>query len=357
MNFINLQSNSFSFSQHKRHHNLLKTQKMAEAAKHYAFHVGIKRNCPVVSHDGHISIEYLRNALQEDTNVEQIMRDFKKLGITYELKLLDYLTRSIPNYPTPTEFHISEVTHVTDIYGLHKILESEGFKAYDNDDEKFSWWSLKIDKESIQAAEERYLEKVFPDRSQEQTERQELFLSKFTTSPAFHIDESRYGNFRFSFPLNDLMEKYRVQMCGDQDPVLREYKTKFYKQEIMYVVLVHSPEDNERFKKFPRIKNSLFVDYEENQILWKAQAIGDDIRFKLILIKEDNIAKAEPVNKEYYYYVWDHVCLAFHLKDVFKFPKETLKKSLTPCNVTKIHSAKGKCCSYEEAKEILNKLL
>lgn len=318
--------------------------------------MGIKRNCPVVSHVGHISIEDLRNALQEDTNVEQILHDFKKLGITYELKLLDYLTRSIPNYPTPTEFHISEVTHVTDLYGLHKILESEGFKAYDNDndDEKFSWWSLKIDKESIQAAEERYLEKVFPNRSQEQTERQELFLSKFTTSPAFHIDESRYGNFRFSFPLNDLMEKYRVQMCGDQDPVLREYKTMFYKKEIMYVVLVHSPEDNERFKKFPSIENSSFVDYEESQILWKAQAIGDDIRFNLMLIKEDNIAKAEPVNKQYY--VWDNVCLAFHLKDVLKFPKETLKKSLTPCNVTKIHSVKGKCCSYEEAKEILNKL-
>lgn len=248
------------------------------------------------------------------------------------------------------------MTHVTDLYGLHKILESEGFKAYDNDndDEKFSWWSLKIDKESIQAAEERYLEKVFPNRSQEQTERQELFLSKFTTSPAFHIDESRYGNFRFSFPLNDLMEKYRVQMCGDQDPVLREYKTMFYKKEIMYVVLVHSPEDNERFKKFPSIENSSFVDYEESQILWKAQAIGDDIRFNLMLIKEDNIAKAEPVNKQYY--VWDNVCLAFHLKDVLKFPKETLKKSLTPCNVTKIHSVKGKCCSYEEAKEILNKL-
>ncbi|KAK9973496.1 hypothetical protein ABG768_024223 [Culter alburnus] len=294
---------------------------MAEAAKHYAFHVGIKRNCPVVSHVGHISIEDLRNALQEDTNVEQILHDFKKLGITYELKLLDYLTRSIPNYPTPTEFHISEVTHVTDLYGLHKILESEGFKAYDNDndDEKFSWWSLKIDKESIQAAEERYLEKVFPNRSQEQTERQEL-----------------------------------VQMCGDQDPVLREYKTMFYKKEIMYVVLVHSPEDNERFKKFPSIENSSFVDYEESQILWKAQAIGDDIRFNLMLIKEDNIAKAEPVNKQYY--VWDNVCLAFHLKDVLKFPKETLKKSLTPCNVTKIHSVKGKCCSYEEAKEILNKL-
>lgn len=222
------------------------------------------------------------------------------MGRNYELKILDYLTRSIPNYPTPAKFHISEVTHVPDIDGLHKIWESEGYKAHGND-KTFSWWSLKIDNESIQAAEKCYLEKVFPNRSKEQTERQEPVLHKFTASPAFHIDESRYGNFRFSFPLNDLMETYRVQMCGDQDPVLREYKTMFYKQEIMYVVLVHSPKYNERFEKFPRIENRFFVDYEENLINWKAQAIGDDITFELMLIKEDKIAKAEPVNKKYYY--------------------------------------------------------
>lgn len=148
----------------------------------------------------------------------QIRRDFERLGRHSELKILDNVTNNIPNYPTPIEFHISEMTHVTNNDDFLKIMESGGFKAH----EKFSWWSLKIDEESIRAAEERYLEKVFPNSSQDQKERQDPFLCKFTTSPAFHIDKSRYGNFRFTFPLKELMETYKEQMCGGQDPVLRE---------------------------------------------------------------------------------------------------------------------------------------
>ncbi|XDV25721.1 hypothetical protein PO909_029590 [Leuciscus waleckii] len=310
--------------------------------KKYDFHGKInKRYCPEVSHDGHISINDLRNALQDDTNVQQIRRDFMIIDLrNYDLKILGYLTGNIPEYPNPVEFHISEVTHVTDENSFDQICESEGFKAYGNDDEKFSWWSLKIDERSIEAAEQRYLEKVFPNRSEEQKKKQDEFLNKFTTSPAFHIKESRYGTVRFSFPLNELMKTYTEQVCGDQgDPVLREYKTMFYKQEIMYVVLVHSPEHNERFEKFPRIKNE---DYEENQIVWKAQenlivwkaqAIGNAIEFKLILNEEDKITEIEPAQKQYYY-VWDHVCLAFHFDGVLKFTEEDLKKSVTHCELS-----------------------
>lgn len=312
---------------------------MAEAARHYAFHVRINdRNFSEVSHNGHISIEDMRIALQDDTTRMQIQHDFKRLGRQYELKILDYMTNYIPKYPTPIEFHISEVIHVTDMKGFRGIMESRGFKAQGN--EKFSWWSLKIDEGCIEAAEKRYLEKEFPSRSQEQKERQEPFLKKFTTSPAFNTDKSRYGNFRFTFPLNELMETYKEQMCGGQDPVLREYKTVFYKQEIMYVVLIHSPKDNERFEIFPKIEKSSFVYFEENQIVWKAQAIGNNIEFELIMNREDRRATVEPVHN--CYYVWDHVSLALHFDDVLQFPKETLQKSNTSCNVDKINLTKGK---------------
>ncbi len=282
----------------------------------------------------------------------QIQRDFKRLGRHYKLEILDNLTKNIPNYPTPIEFHISEVTHVTDNDDFPKIMESGGFKAHEN----FSWWSLKIDEESIRAAEERYLEKVFPNRTQEEKESQEPFLCKFTTSPAFHIDKSRYGNFRFSFPLRELMQTYKEQMCGGEDPVLREYKTVFYKREIMYVVLVHSPDENEMFENFPQIEKSSFVDYEENQIVWKAQAIGDAIRFKLELNTEDRKAEVEPVSD--YYYVWDHVSLAFYLDGVLKFPQENLKQSITCCEQDEINLTKRRnYLSLEKAEEILSTYL
>ncbi len=288
----------------------------------------------------------------------QIRQDFKRLGIDYKLKILDYLNRTIPTYPTPVEFHISEVTHVTNNDGFPKIMNSKAFEARGNGDDKFSWWSLKIDEESIRAAEERYLEVVFPNRSEEEKQSQgPEFLNKFTTSPAFHIDKSRYGNFRFTFLLNDLMTLYRDQMCGGQDLVLREYKTMFYKQEIMYVVLVHSPDDNGRFENFPMIEESPFVDYEENQIVWKAQAVGDAIKLKLVLNTEKNIAEVEPVSDHYYdrYYVWDHVSLAFHFNGVLEIPEETLQNSITCCKLAEIILSNGKTCSsLEEAEEIKN---
>ncbi|XP_073810497.1 uncharacterized protein isoform X2 [Danio rerio] len=225
---------------------------------------------------------------------------------------------------------------------LDRILDSEGFKA-DGEDLKFSWWSLKIDEECIKAAEERYLEKVFPNRSQEQRERQEAFLSKFTTSPAFHIHESRYGNFRFVFSLNKMMEAYKEQFCGGRDPVLREYKTVFYKQEIMYAVLVHSPDDDEKFQNYSTIEESRFIDYRNNQIVWRAQAIGDSIQFNLILDEENKTANAERAFGENYY-VWDHVCLAFHFRDLLKFPKDALLQNCIPCKKKKSRNknCKGK---------------
>ncbi|KAL1272613.1 hypothetical protein QQF64_028475 [Cirrhinus molitorella] len=324
---------------------------MAEAARQYAFTGKInKRDYPEVSCDRHISIKELTEALQKKNNVEKIQHDFKRLGRCYKLKILENLTNSIPRYPTPMEFYISEVTHVTNKDDLLKIMESSGFKAREN----LSWWSLKIDEGNIKAAEERYLEEVFPNRSQEQKKRQESFLSKYTKSPAFHIDKSRYGNFRFTFPLKELMNAYKEQMCGGQDPVLREYKTMFYRQEIMYVVLVHSPDDNNRFENFPKIEVSPFVDYEEDQIVWKAQAISDNIGFKLELNEDIKIAEVKPVDERYY--VWDHVSLAFHFDGVLQFSQETLQNSITCCELDKINLAKGKTYfSRKEAEEMLSK--
>ncbi len=130
----------------------------------------------------------------------------------------------------------------------------------------------------------------------------------------------------------------------------------FYKQEIMYVVLIHSPKVNESFENFPQIEKSSFVVYEGNQIVWKAQAIGDAIRFKLVLYTEHRIAEVEHVLDRYY--VWDHVSLAFHFNDVLRFPQETLQKSITCCKLDKINLPKGRTCSsLEEAEEILSKYL
>ncbi|XP_056310974.1 uncharacterized protein LOC130222424 [Danio aesculapii] len=183
-----------------------------------------------------------------------------KMRIDKEGKpMSSYIHKNIPLYPNPVEFHITEVAHVTNKTSLLKIWDSEGFKDLEH---SFSWWSLKINYMDIREAEERYLERLFPNRSNDEKDVQLPFLNRFTTSPLFKGHLSRYGNFCFTFPLSELMEAYKQQSCEGEEPVLRVYQTKVFKQEIEYVVLVHSPQFNEKFKDFFPLRYSPFVDYD-----------------------------------------------------------------------------------------------
>ncbi len=71
--------------------------------------------------------------------------------------------------------------------------------------------------DDIQAAEQRLLEQAFPDRTEEQAQRQDSFLGKFSTSPILQ-DASMYGPHRFTFPLEEMLKAYSKQV----DPSHRE---------------------------------------------------------------------------------------------------------------------------------------
>ncbi|CAM4455712.1 unnamed protein product [Leuciscus chuanchicus] len=262
-----------------------------------------------------------------------------------------YLSKDITDYPTPVEFHITELTHVTNKTRLQKIWDSEGFMGFG------TWWSLKISEADIRAAEERFLEWRFPDRSKEEIAAQQPFLSKFTTSPAFINESSRYGNFRFTFPLTELMEAYKKQMCEDEEPVLRVYETKLFKQEIEYVVLVHSPEFNEKFSKYPLLTSSPLVSYEGNQIIWRAQAICETHNYQLEIHGKTAVTQNM---YPYQYYVWDQLSLVFHINkgEVLTFPQRKIKASLSCCEADKnVNLSNGEnCSSIEEAEKFLESL-
>ncbi|RXN14309.1 hypothetical protein ROHU_028791 [Labeo rohita] len=222
--------------------------------------------------------------------------------IRLEQKVQKYLSKDISDYPSPVEFHITEVAHVTNKTSLEDIWESEGFMGLNR--ESLSWWSLKINEVDIRAAEERFLEKLFPDITKEEKTAHPPFLSEFTTSPLFLNETSRYGNFRFTFPLTELMEAYKKQKCEGQEPILRIYETKLFKQEIEYVVLVHSPEFNEMFVQFPLLTSSPLVAYDGHQIIWKAQAICETHNFRLAICGNKAVAQSK---YPFQFYVWDQL--------------------------------------------------
>ncbi|XP_060788873.1 uncharacterized protein LOC132893760 [Neoarius graeffei] len=252
-----------------------------------------------------------------------------------------YIIKEIPPYPTPVEFWVSDVAHVTDESGVMGILESEQFLAPES---VFSWWDLKMNKEEIRAAEERYME------GQSELNEQKPFLEKFTTSPLFQIEKSRYGNYRCTFPLTDLMQWYKEQNCGGEEPVLRVYETITYKQLIVYVVLIHSPEDNERFGGYPLLEASEWVRYQDGKITWKAQAICETHWYRF------DSGEVQSLDPNHQFYVWDQVSFVFHLsKDtkphkVLKIPRERLIEALEACDLdSEINLSRNK--NHESERE------
>lgn len=287
----------------------------------------------------HVSIKILKT--------KTLLRDHK------------YLHKNIPRYPENVEFHISKVSHVTNKAGLDGILP-DGFKGGQRRG-AFMWWDLNIDDIIITEAEKRYLDRQFPNRhsSSLQTEERQpqvSFLKKFTTSPVFQKG-SRYGNFKFTFPLEDLMQMYTEQICEGEKPVLRVFETVVYKQEIMYVVVVHGPDVTE-FDEYPLLadeNDKAICIYKDGQIVWRAEAICETHTKKLIINRESGTVETEELGRGFEYFMWDNVTLAFHLPAdrTLQVEEGVLKERLHACEGIRPF-LQGEFLTLEEAEEVVN---
>ncbi|XP_063048447.1 uncharacterized protein LOC134442030, partial [Engraulis encrasicolus] len=284
-------------------------------------------------------------------------------------------TEIVPHYPRPVEFHVSRVAHVTTQHGLKGILDEGGFKGSGGGFMgPFVWWGLVIGPEEIARAEERYLDKIFPDHtyleemgadeeeSEKEKKSQQPFLHYFTSSPVFR-DESRYGNFRFSFSLEEVLQAYSTQFCDGKEPVLRVWKTSVYKQAIMYSVLVHGT-DVDDFNRFPILGDNEegVCAYHNGEIIWQAQAISESHKFRLREKRQERQCHAESVSVKVYY-VWDHVALVFHMpldenkqRLVLPFPQEKLIGCLTACGDDKPQYNQRILIGYDAAKRIVDEI-
>ncbi|KAI4881551.1 hypothetical protein NFI96_014881 [Prochilodus magdalenae] len=246
--------------------------------------------------------------------------------------------RNIPRYPKPLLFHIPNVCHVTGVKGLWGIFNDGGFRIPDhdvNDVDNFLWWSLSVTTEDIEDAEQNFLEVQFQDQ---EVYSQQGFLEKFTTSPAFQ-NESRYGNFRFTLPLRELLSLYARQFCRRSAPVLRVLDTKIYKSEIVYSVLVH-PRHIRYYSHYPRLPSNDddVCGYSQGNMSWSCQAPSKAHGHKLVLDREQPEVYAKELKGEEYY-VWDHVAVAFHMEPhwTLKVDPERLYSSVTVCEVTELN--------------------
>ncbi|CAB1334635.1 unnamed protein product [Coregonus sp. 'balchen'] len=225
---------------------------------------------------------------------------------------------NIPEYPRP-EFRPS--------------IAKGGFRARDREEGPegldMLWWSLSLGAEEMASAEQRLLQARYPDRTEEQAREQTSFLQRFATSPAF-LDTSRLGSYRFTFPLDELLKRYRERLCVGHEPILHVNETVLYKQEVMYSVLVHSHFNNDLFENFKLVPKPY-----QNQ----------------------DVTHLIPDPQKHQFYVWDNIAVAFQMDDsqMLTFDMYNLRDHLRFCEPGQPQiSPDCEFTTYDEAKEMVD---
>ncbi|XP_029957288.1 uncharacterized protein LOC115395784 [Salarias fasciatus] len=251
-------------------------------------------------------------------------------------KFRGYLNkRNIPPYPHP-EFHVSHLKHDTDRRRLEGIYKDSGFRGSEDEGSKgnsLMWFHLAVSPEEIRSAERKLLEEKFPESPE--VKASNSFLWEFATSPAFS-ETSTYGSFRFTLPLQEVLDAYSQQFCSGHLPAMRVYRTSVFSQEVQYIVLVHRPEDNERFSIYPPLEDQredAVCTYRDKHFIWNSQAMCGTHSCEME-VSEDQI-KAVPVRGWSEFFVWDVVSIALHLEpeEVLLLTQKQLRKHLTFCNM------------------------
>lgn len=313
-----------------------------------------------------------------------------ELRIRLSLKHNRYIFTYIPSYPRP-ELNVFYLSHSTDLTGLKGIWKDEGFKDPSG---KVVWFSLTVKRRDLDKAEDRDMRIFHPDplcreEDIEPGNKTRGFLQKFASSPAFK-SSSRYGSYRFTFSLKEVLKNYRQQFCAGQKPEMRIWKTVLFKQEVMYVVLVHRPSNQKRFSYLPllpinensaKYTNNLKLedsgsslkhpspdpvcefrdDPQQPHFVWRPQAMCGTHSFQLVKNPDDNLKiqdapKVDNNGSQYdKFYVWDHVAIALEVDGgVFEFDELKLRESLRFCE--RGNPSLAEFQTYEEAKMEVNQL-
>ncbi|XP_070839653.1 uncharacterized protein [Chaetodon trifascialis] len=263
---------------------------------------------------------------------------------------------NIPAYPRP-EFHVSHLKHDTKQAGLRGIKRDNGFRNPGTDG--LLWWSLVVGPDEIKSAEKRLLETTYPDRTEEQVQSQRSFLGKFATSQAFS-ETSRLGSYCFTFSLEEMLKAYSDQFCSGAQPVMRVLKTILYKQEVVYAVLVHSPDNQEQFSGHPLLPddpNSVCT-YKDGCFTWKSEAMCETHTYTLVVRHDEKLMEAEKVTSFPQFYVWDNVAIALHVdKQVLQFDADRLRENLRFCSRAQPAIIRPwEFDSFEEAEKVVKEL-
>ncbi|XP_073474222.1 uncharacterized protein [Aquarana catesbeiana] len=273
-------------------------------------------------------------------------------------KMLETLTNLEPHSfkHIQQEFPVNNLQHVTDKSSMDGIYMEECFKIIKSDFrfayKDFSFWSADIAQKDITAARKKACKEAKEILPESIFDPHEKKISKqFANSPAFNKYASRYGNFKFSFQLSDLLKLYQDQHCVGKEPQLRILGTDLYKQEITHYIVVHSPDQSHPFMNLevmPTVEDGdHFVHLRDKIVYWRPESTSISLKVKISKDSPGPEKCSQPcdhfkVDDKCVYIkdiksVWNHLVFAFHLPNHhgLKIQKMQLFRSLKACKIDK----------------------
>ncbi|XP_067909497.1 uncharacterized protein [Heterodontus francisci] len=240
-----------------------------------------------------------------------------------------------------TAFSITNLVHATDSNGVQGILADQCLKKANikqiGEDLKvlFSWWSVQVNQEEIEMKRKdrrdtvgkRLRQTTKEDSDQDLESLLDSLVGQYISSPAF-LEKSNYGNFKFTYNVNDLIDEYKKSVCKGKEPEFSVLGTFKYDCEMMHTVAVHPPAVK-LFEKCPPLPSEV-ISREGTKWIWKPESTGSEIR---VLRKDGDgkwrVADCYPDSRR-----WDFVSFAFYLPDEKpEFPVPLECKHLTVCEM------------------------
>uniref|UniRef100_UPI00398E64C7 uncharacterized protein n=1 Tax=Pristiophorus japonicus TaxID=55135 RepID=UPI00398E64C7 len=261
-------------------------------------------------------------------------------GFTLPDSALLGINIDIPREGKRSAFSITNLIHVTDKNGVQGILTDQCLKKANIKQigeelkVRFSWWGVQVNQEEMEVQREVQRERVGKWLSQTtEASPQDLeglrdsLVEQYISSPAF-LEKSNYGNFKFTYNVNDLIAEYRKTVCQGKDPAFSVLGTFKYNLEIMHTVAVHPP-GVKLFERCPPLPSEV-VSREGTNWTWSPESTGSEVR----VLREggDGAWRVDDCYPDLR--CWDFVSFAFYLPDEKpEFPVPLECKHLTVCEM------------------------
>ncbi|GCB74776.1 hypothetical protein scyTo_0003867 [Scyliorhinus torazame] len=269
-----------------------------------------------------------------------------------------------PQQSERTCFSITSVTHVTHCTGVRGILADQCMK-FANEKEigeglsvRFSWWHAEANqmekeekKEKLKETTEAWTRERAGNLPQDVGSLRDSLLEQFISSPAF-LKISNYGNFKFTYKLNDLIGEYEKSVCKGKYPEFRVLGTFRYDREVMHTVVVHPP-GVEIFEKCPPLPSEV-ITREGAEWKWRPESTGSEMR---VLIQGGDgswrVSDCDPDSRS-----WEYLSFAFYLPDEKpEFPLPLELRHLSVCEMDRSQRFRKVYLTKDEAEKIYRSLL